>query len=75
MSRVVFLGGGIVETCAVMMLACVGHEVVVLERDPAPPPSPAEAWDAWDRRGVNQFRTIHFFLASSAGSPTSNCRD
>ncbi len=43
MSRVVFLGGGI-GTCAVMMLARVGHEVVVLERDPAPPPSPAEAW-------------------------------
>lgn len=46
-----------------MMLARDGHEVVVLERDPAPPPSPAEAWDKWDRRGVNQFRMIHFFLA------------
>ena len=63
MGRIVFVGGGIVGTCAAMMLAGDGHEVTVLERDPAPPPAPETAWDHWDRRGVNQFRMLHYFLA------------
>ncbi len=63
MGRIVFVGGGIVGTCAAMMLANDGHEVTVLERDPAPPPPPQNAWDDWDRRGVNQFKMLHFFLA------------
>jgi 2-polyprenyl-6-methoxyphenol hydroxylase-like FAD-dependent oxidoreductase len=63
MGRIVFVGGGIVGTCAAMMLANDGHEVTVLERDPAPPPSPDTAWDEWGRRGVNQFKMLHFFLA------------
>jgi 2-polyprenyl-6-methoxyphenol hydroxylase-like FAD-dependent oxidoreductase len=64
MGRVLFVGGGIVGTCAAMMLAEDGHDVTVLERDPAPPPDSAvEAWDTWERRGVNQFRLLHFFLA------------
>ena len=63
MGRIVFVGGGIVGTCAAMMLANDGHDVTVLERDPAPPPPPRDAWDDWDRRGVNQFKMLHFFLA------------
>ena len=64
MGRVLFVGGGIVGTCAAMMLAEDGHDVTVLERDAAAPPdTPVDAWDAWDRRGVNQFRLLHFFLA------------
>lgn len=63
MGRVVMVGGGIVGTCAAMMLANDGHDVTVLERDPTPPPPPGAAWDEWDRRGVNQFRMVHFFLA------------
>ncbi|MEO8265617.1 MAG: FAD-dependent oxidoreductase [Ilumatobacteraceae bacterium] len=63
MGRIVFVGGGIVGTCAAMMLANDGHDVTVLERDPTPPPPPDTAWDEWDRRGVNQFRMLHFFLA------------
>ena len=63
MGRIVLVGGGIVGTCAAMMLANDGHEVTVLERDPTPPPPPDTAWDEWDRRGVNQFRMLHFFLA------------
>ena len=64
MGRVLFVGGGIVGTCAAMMLAQDGHDVTVLERDAAPPPgSPVEAWDTWDRRGVNQFRLLHYFLS------------
>ena len=43
-----------------MLLADDGHQVVVVERDPAPAPAPAEAWDDWTRRGVNQFRLLHF---------------
>ncbi len=43
------------------MLARDGHQVTVLERDPALPPDPEEAWETWERRGVNQFRLLHFF--------------
>jgi 2-polyprenyl-6-methoxyphenol hydroxylase-like FAD-dependent oxidoreductase len=46
-----------------MMLANDGHDVTVLERDTSPPPPPDAAWDEWDRRGVNQFKMLHFFLA------------
>ncbi len=46
-----------------MMLAKDGHDVTVLERDPSAPPSPDSAWDQWDRKGVNQFKMLHFFLA------------
>jgi 2-polyprenyl-6-methoxyphenol hydroxylase-like FAD-dependent oxidoreductase len=63
MGRIMFVGGGIVGTCAAMMLAHDGHDVTVLERDPTPPPPPDTAWDEWDRRGVNQFRMLHFFQA------------
>jgi len=45
-----------------MMLAKDGHDVTVLERDAEPPPSPDAAWDEWDRRGVNQFKMLHFLL-------------
>jgi 2-polyprenyl-6-methoxyphenol hydroxylase-like FAD-dependent oxidoreductase len=61
--RIVFVGGGIVGTCAAMMLANDGHDVTVLERDPEPPPAPDAAWDEWERRGVNQFKMLHFLLA------------
>jgi 2-polyprenyl-6-methoxyphenol hydroxylase-like FAD-dependent oxidoreductase len=36
--------------------------VTVLERDPAAAPEPAQAWEAWERRGVNQFRLPHVML-------------
>jgi len=46
-----------------MLLAADGHHVTVLERDPAsPPPTGDEAWDRWERKGINQFRMIHYFL-------------
>jgi 2-polyprenyl-6-methoxyphenol hydroxylase-like FAD-dependent oxidoreductase len=57
------VGGGVVGLSAAMLLGRDGHEVTVLERDPqAPPDVPADAWDEWERRGVNQFRMLHFFL-------------
>jgi flavin-dependent dehydrogenase len=41
-----------------------GHEVTVLERDgEAPPAGLEEIWSGWQRKGVNQFRLPHFFLA------------
>jgi 2-polyprenyl-6-methoxyphenol hydroxylase-like FAD-dependent oxidoreductase len=45
-----------------MVLAEDGHDVTVLERDAAEPPAPADAWEGWERRGVNQFRLLHFFM-------------
>jgi 2-polyprenyl-6-methoxyphenol hydroxylase-like FAD-dependent oxidoreductase len=47
-----------------MLLAGDGHDVTVFERDPAPPPDPSEGWDAWERRGVNQFRQPHFLATA-----------
>lgn len=64
MARVVIMGAGVVALGAAMLLAGDGHEVIVLERDPAPPPDdPAEAWERWQRPGLNQFRLPHAFLA------------
>jgi len=61
MARIVTIGGGVVGLCAAMLLARDGHDVTVFERDPAPAPDPDNAWDTWERRGVNQFRLLHFF--------------
>ncbi len=64
MAEVLVLGAGVVGLGAGLLLAGDGHKVTVLERDPQPPPElEADAWAAWDRRGVNQFRLPHFFLA------------
>jgi hypothetical protein len=46
-----------------MLLAGDGHQVIVLERDPEMPPTdPMEAWERWQRPGLNQFRMGHLFL-------------
>ena len=63
MAKVLVVGGGIVGLCGATLLARDGHEVTVIERDAEPPPtSPLEAWGSWQRRGVNQFRQLHYFL-------------
>ena len=60
MSRIVVAGGGIIGLSMAMMLTKQGHEVTVLERDDGGVPgSPDEAWQAWDRHGVAQFRQPH----------------
>ena len=63
MADIVILGAGVVGLGTALLLAEDGHHVTVLERDPHPPPSPLDAWDNWRRRGVNQFRLPHFFMA------------
>ena len=60
--RISVIGGGLCGLVTALLLVDDGHEVVVLERDPQPPTSPAEAWDDWDRSSVRQFHMGHFFL-------------
>jgi 2-polyprenyl-6-methoxyphenol hydroxylase-like FAD-dependent oxidoreductase len=59
--EIVIAGGGIVGLSSAMLLARDGHEVVVIERDPAPPADPTAAWDDWEHRGVTQVRMAHHF--------------
>ncbi|HUD70050.1 MAG TPA: FAD-dependent oxidoreductase [Acidimicrobiales bacterium] len=64
MAEIVVLGAGVVGLGTAMLLAKDGHDVTVLERDATPPAStPEGAWERWERRGVNQFRLPHYFLA------------
>ena len=64
MAEILVLGAGVVGLGTALLLAGDGHKVTVLERDPEPPPELAtDAWAVWQRRGVNQFRLPHFFLA------------
>jgi 2-polyprenyl-6-methoxyphenol hydroxylase-like FAD-dependent oxidoreductase len=65
MARILILGAGLGGLSAAMLVIREGHEVTVLERDPAAPPRPEHAdaaWEDWTRRGVNQFRLPHFMM-------------
>lgn len=63
MANIVVVGGGLAGQATAMLLAADGHGVTVLERDPAHPSESADAaWASWERRGVNQFRMLHYFL-------------
>jgi 2-polyprenyl-6-methoxyphenol hydroxylase-like FAD-dependent oxidoreductase len=58
------LGAGVCGLAAGMLLRRDGHEVTVLERDPAPVPESVEdAWDRWPREGVTQFHLPHVLLS------------
>jgi 2-polyprenyl-6-methoxyphenol hydroxylase-like FAD-dependent oxidoreductase len=59
-SDLVICGGSIAGLSTAILLARDGHTVTVLERDAAPAPGDAaQAWDAWDRKGVAQFHQPH----------------
>jgi 2-polyprenyl-6-methoxyphenol hydroxylase-like FAD-dependent oxidoreductase len=65
MARIVVVGGGVVALGTALLLAGDGHQVTVLERDPDGPPADLdldEAWERWQRPGLNQFRMAHAFL-------------
>ena len=63
MAEILVLGAGLTGLTTAMLLARDGHDVTVLERDSAEPPTGAEAsWTAWDRSGVAQFRQLHLML-------------
>ncbi len=58
--HVVVCGAGVVGLALATMLAGEGRSVTVLEADPAPAPSGADAaWSGWSRHGVAQFRQPH----------------
>jgi 2-polyprenyl-6-methoxyphenol hydroxylase-like FAD-dependent oxidoreductase len=66
MSKIIVLGGGIVGLSTAMLLARLGHNVTVYDRDNAPlPNSTAAAWDTWERRGVGQFRQPHYLHSAA----------
>ena len=59
--KIVVLGAGICGLFAGLLLARDGHDVTLLERDPAAvPEAPDVAWEDWTRDGVAQFRQAHY---------------
>lgn len=60
MAKAVVIGAGPAGLATAMLLAQRDFEVVVLDRDPAPPDVVDDAWTDWSRRSVSQFKQVHF---------------
>jgi 2-polyprenyl-6-methoxyphenol hydroxylase-like FAD-dependent oxidoreductase len=60
--QIAVVGAGVAGLGTSLMLGKAGHSVTLLERDPAPPADPEEAWATWERKGVPQARLAHVFL-------------
>jgi 2-polyprenyl-6-methoxyphenol hydroxylase-like FAD-dependent oxidoreductase len=64
--HVLVIGGGVSGLNAALSLGRAGHRVTVVERDVTTaslPPSPSEAFAAWERQGAVQAFHSHAFLA------------
>jgi 2-polyprenyl-6-methoxyphenol hydroxylase-like FAD-dependent oxidoreductase len=61
-AQILVLGAGMCGLSTALLLARDGHAVTVLERDPAEPSPAGQAWQSWQRSGVNQFRLSHLML-------------
>jgi 2-polyprenyl-6-methoxyphenol hydroxylase-like FAD-dependent oxidoreductase len=62
--RIVVIGAGIAGLCTALALSPSEREVVLVEKDGAPPQeSPDQAFFDWNRRGVGHLRHSHAFLA------------
>ncbi|MGY1696152.1 FAD-dependent oxidoreductase [Geodermatophilus sp. SYSU D00814] len=61
--QVVIAGAGISGLTTALALARQGHEVRLVDRDPAPRPGDVAGVEDWQRRGVAQFHQPHALLA------------
>lgn len=62
--RVLVIGAGMAGLWTAIALAAPGREIVMLDRDPAPPlGGPDAVFEDWRRRGVGHLRHSHAFLA------------
>jgi 2-polyprenyl-6-methoxyphenol hydroxylase-like FAD-dependent oxidoreductase len=62
--RVVVIGSGMAGLATALSLKNSGRDIVILERDDAPPVMPPEeAFESWKRPGVPQLHHTHIFLS------------
>jgi 2-polyprenyl-6-methoxyphenol hydroxylase-like FAD-dependent oxidoreductase len=65
---VLIVGGGMAGLSLALALDGSGKQVVIIERDLAPPElAPHEAFERWKRPGVSQFRYPHVFVGRLHG--------
>ncbi|MGJ6960575.1 NAD(P)/FAD-dependent oxidoreductase [Streptosporangium sp. G11] len=64
MSLIVVVGAGPASLVTALLLAKDGHQVTLLDRDPAGPGIIHRAWELWERPSVSQFRLPHRLTAS-----------
>lgn len=63
-NKIVIIGGGIGGLAVALALKRTDCQVVIIERDPAPPDiAPEDAFERWARPGVPQFRHAHILLS------------